>query len=145
METMLIDLTSLRETIETAIEDLLGEYVFTNVQRTKAIGLDMGGGNYPPKGTTAQGLECILLFRPEVPLRPLLGDAFEETYAVQILLRQWDAQETTLPACARILEAIATSEWTVQANSIRRVLPLEKLGNVETLSITVTQMLLREF
>jgi len=140
-----IDLIGLRTAIETALSDELGVYVFPGGQTAPAIVLSMGADASPIPGTKAGGLECAIVFRPDVPLRPLIGNAFEETYAVQILLKQWDAQQNTLSALSKILEAIITLPgWSLQSGSTRRQIPIPELGNIEILSMILTQTLLRE-
>jgi len=140
-----VDLIGLRTAIETALSDELGIYVFPNGQTTPAIVLSMGTDTSPIVGTKAEGLECVLVFRPDVPLRPLMGNAFEETYTVQILLKQWSAEQNTLGALSKILETMITLPgWSLQGGSVRRQIPIVELGNIEILSMVLTQTLLRE-
>jgi hypothetical protein len=140
-----IDLLELRSRLETALSEELGTYTFTNGTITPAMSVDYGNASYPPAGTAIDGLECVLIFRPEVPLRPFMGGAYEETYAVQIFLKQWNASKDTLVALGLILDAIGIfPDIALQSNSIRRVIPLSQLGNIETLQMTLTQSFLRE-
>lgn len=144
----MIDLIGLREALETALSDDLGTYTFVTdagSQTTPAIAVDLGDGNYPPPGSRVEGLECVLIFRPETPIKVLMG-GYEETYLVQITLKQWDATLTTVSALEKVLIALGTlPEISLQSGSVRRVLPLPKLGNIETLQMTVYQAFLTTF
>jgi hypothetical protein len=144
----MIDLLNLRNILETALAEELGAYTFVTeagTQTTGAIALDMGDGSYPIAGTRVDGLECVIIFRPEIPMKVLFG-GYEETYSVQIVLKQWDAVRTTLPGLDKVLEALGEMpELSLQSGSVRRVLPLPKLGNIETVQLTVYQVFLTEF
>jgi hypothetical protein len=141
----MIDLDALQTQIEAALSSELGTYTLENDETTPAIGRDYGAGQHPPPPSTAIGLECVLIFRPDIPLVPLLGGGYQETYSVQILLKQRDETRDCLTALGLLLDAIANlPETSLQSGSIRRVLPLAELGNIETLSLVVNQIFLRE-
>lgn len=141
----MIDLLEIRNTLEAALEGELGTYTFSTGDTTAAIAVDMGNGDYPMPGAHVTGLECVLIFRPEIPMQVLMG-GYEETYSVQIILKQWDAALTTMPALDKVLDALGElSEISLQSGSVRRVLPLPKLGNIETVQMTVYQVFLRSF
>lgn len=143
----MIDLPLLRSTLETGLAGLLGTYTINTdegPQTTPAIAVDLGNGDYPPAGAEIQGLECVLIFRPDIPIKPLLG-GWEETYSVVIFLKQWDEGRTTIAALDALLELLGQMpEFGLQAGSIRRTLPVEKLNNIETLQMTVFQTFLNQ-
>lgn len=138
----MIDLMAIRTALATALADELGTYTFPDGQVTPAIAVDDGSGNYPPKDAKVTGLECIILLSPEVQSEDIFG-GFKETYTAMVMLRQWDATKTTLDARLLARDAIASlGSIGVVPGSMRRTLPFEKLGNIETAQFTVFQSFL---
>lgn len=141
-----VDLVSLRDAFQAALGDQLGTYTFPdpNSPTAPAITIDYGNNTSVPKGTDVAGLECVIVFRPEVPLEPMLAGTFKETYSVNVLLKQWDVEADTIEALNRVLNAlILLTDWGLKTGSIVRQLPLPAMNNIETVTLTLMQILLR--
>lgn len=86
----MIDYQDLRDYIQDAIADDLGIYTFQDGSVVPAIILTYGTANSVPDNTAIDGLECVVVGRLEVPMQPLQGNQWAETFQVQVRLRQWD-------------------------------------------------------
>jgi len=121
------EITSLREQIIEVLGDKLGEYKLPNQTVLPAIAVEFGV-NYPPQGTQVTGLEVVVV--PQVSTnvtRKIRG--LEWVLNSAIVLKQW-GEGTTVEAMQLIVPLLGNN-----VNIGARVLPDNKLGNIETLRI----------
>lgn len=124
-----MSIDELRELILKTLDGLIGTYDLSG-QQFPAITFKE---SFPPSGTTCHGLE--------VYVNPLLSLSNIDTlngliwqHKVEIWLKQWDSQETTVDATIRLVKTFSPI-GIVKLGA--RLLPLEEIGNIETQKITI--------
>jgi hypothetical protein len=126
----------LKEALSTALADQIGLYTFSDGQTTAAIRVDDGSEPYEEE-PSVEGLEVVIVPALEVAVTPMLG-GYKDTYTTLIVLKQFDIEETTLPCRTKVLEALCQfSELGI--GQMRRVLRSNKLDNIETLTVQVSE------
>jgi hypothetical protein len=121
-----------RDEVKELLLDVLGEYTFGNGQSTPAICLWQK--NYPPSGTEVSGLEVVITPNTRLESNALLNKGRLTNYESEILLKQWDENESTLEAIERLKYFLPNS-----LEISPRVLPNTVLDNIETCTLTFTQ------
>lgn len=122
-------ISELRELILKTLDGLIGTYDLSG-QEFPSITFKE---SFPPSGTICKGLE--------VYVNPLLSMQNIDTLngliwqqRIEIWLKQWDDQETTIDATAKLVKAFSPI-GIVKLGA--RLLPMEEIGNIETQKITI--------
>lgn len=119
-----MDLAQLRADILTALDGEIGEYRFSGGQTTAAIRIDEGTPPYDEEPSVS-GLEVVIQLFQRMNLTPMLGGDKRLDSSIQIVLKQWDINETTQTA----------REILISQLPIDRVEPVvqrsNKLDNIE--------------
>lgn len=128
--TTFMDLAQLRADILTALGELVGTYTFSNGATTAAIRKDDGSIPYEEE-PDVEGLEVVIVPFNRMNLTPMLGGDKRLDSSVQIVLKQWDINETTQ----------AAREILISQLPIDRVEPLvprsDKLDNLEVSTLAM--------
>lgn len=127
----------IRQIIEQALGNLLGTYTLPNGVPVPAIAVlpdPRLGYHYPPTNTQVTGLEVVILLDSGLESRPLTGGHNLTTSVVKIQLKQWDQSSNLVPAIEALIVAFGGG---LQVGP--RLLPLDKLGNIETCDCTLAQ------
>lgn len=119
--------------------EAIGSYTFAEGQVTPAIRIDDGSEPYEEEPAVT-GLEVVIVPSPEVNITPLMG-GYQEDYTTLIQLRQWDINDTTMPYLDAVLQAIGQFQ-TLNLVRTQRVMRSNKLDNIETLTISVSESVL---
>lgn len=119
----------LRAEIVAALGSELGTYTLPNGVTTEAIAISLSG-NYPPAGTTCQGLEVVITPSANLTSTRALGRGYYWTDLAAIALKQWDAAGSTEPGIRRLVPILPGN-----VEILPRVLPNSALGNIETVTI----------
>ncbi|MEY3331786.1 MAG: hypothetical protein RLZZ176_86 [Cyanobacteriota bacterium] len=122
-------LEELRSLILKSLDGLIGEYSLSG-QTFPAITFKE---SFPPSGTTCNGLEVYV--NPVLSLNnidTLNGLIWQQK--IEIWLKQWDDQQTTIDATAKLVKALSPV-GIVKLGT--RLPPLEEIGNIETQKITI--------
>lgn len=141
------DLIALRQVIQDTLSaaGLLGLYIFPDDTSDAAIavvglGSDQGEESYPPTGTRISGLEVVIIPGEEIPPQDTL-DGYIQFFRTAIVLKQWDTGiNRTLPAYQLLQQQFGN----IYTGSVTRILPQERLGNIETLSFSLETNVLVE-
>lgn len=135
----MIDVLELRSTIETALADHLGTYLYSNGLTVPAIWVEEGETLLE---RSIAGLEVVIRPSLEVPIALTL-DGYSQTFTAMVTLKQWDVEQTTLEAMPLLLSALRSIDF-LQVGSPRRIVRSSKLDNIETLSVPISQSFLTQ-
>lgn len=124
-----MNLDELRELILKSLDGLIGKYSLSG-QSFPAITFKE---SYPPSGTLCHGLEvyvnpCLSLNTQDT----INGFIWERK--IEIWLKQWDEQSDTVEATARLVKTFSPI-GVVKLGT--RLLPMEQIGNIETMKLIV--------
>jgi len=131
----------IRQEIETLLETELGNYIYANGLKTKAICIlpdPTYGWDFPPPGSKVDGLEVVLSANTEIKNRPLLTGNYIN-FSSKILLKQWDSKKNTIIATMSLLKNLP------ECLIVRpRILPNTSLGNIESQTILINSAVIWE-
>lgn len=120
----------MRACVESALEGMVGWYVFPNSRKVKAITVIKAFETFPPDGTQIQGLEIVIPY-PR-PITQALLDSYRVEKEWTIHLKQWDRAKSMREVLPKILTL----------NGIKKTLSIpadEQLGTPEILTITLSE------
>lgn len=138
------DLVQLRQTIVDTLTpaNLLGLYEIPEDEPDWAIAVEgLGydeGEQYPPPGTTVSGgLEVVIVPAEDIPpVKPLLdGDMVTFRHAIVLKEHDQTAQGRTLRAFNLLKRVLGSTD-----SSVIRLLPNNQLGNLETLTFSLEEI-----
>ena len=94
---MTFTLLELRQDIETILttEDYLGQYIWADGETTNAIAVlpdDNYGLNFPPEEVSVNKIEVVII-KPEIKNKPLLGGDVFRRHRYQLFLKQWEKRD----------------------------------------------------
>jgi hypothetical protein len=135
----MIETEVIRDAIETALGSSIGVYAFSTGQSAPAIRVDEGLDPFT-EDPDVTGLEVVLTPSIAVAIAPVFG-GWNQTFTMEISLKQWDITKKALPALALLLDAIAQFS-ELGTGQIKRVIRREKLDNIETITLEVWQSFL---
>ena len=100
-----LPIIKIRQTIQNGLTDYLGTYHFATGETVPAIAvLKSYDQEYPPPGTSTQGIEVILMF-PQIKPSTVLG-GHDLTLIWYLFLKQWDFDESTAMAVQSLVSAL---------------------------------------
>lgn len=129
----------IKTALVTALTGRLGTYTFSGGQTTSAVRIDDGSDPYDEEPAIA-GLELVIVPSLEITMRQMIG-GWQDTYSTTIVLKQWDIERTTLPERSIVMQALAQFP-TLLVTSVRRVVRSNKLDNIETMTIGLSEAVL---
>ncbi|MBD2005610.1 MULTISPECIES: hypothetical protein [Cyanophyceae] len=120
----------MRSLVESALEGMLGWYVFPNGRKVKAIAVIKAFETFPPDGTQIQGLEIVIPY-PR-PITQALLDCYRVENEWTIHIKQWDRGKSMREVLPKILSL----------NGIKKTLLIpadDQMGTPEILTITLSE------
>ena len=128
----------LKSALQSKFSASLGTYTFSGTQTTPAIRVDDGSDPFDEEPSIS-GLEIVIVPSPEIAIQSMLG-GYRDTVTTTVVLKQWDITKTTMGYRSALLEVVAGfDDLLLVSGSMRRVISLTKLDNIETLAIQVSQ------
>lgn len=124
-----------RQLLSEALADLIGIYTLPSGQAVPAICVE-SQNKYPPMGTQVEGLEVSVIPAISVTSTPFLSTIDRWAYRTDVILRQYDRNQTTVEAMIAAYQALKPI-GIVEVKP--RILPLDELANVESVRIQITQ------
>ncbi len=100
-----LPIIKIRQTIQDGMKGHLGTYRFVTGEVVPAIAvLKSYDQEYPPAGTSTEGIEVVLMF-PQVKASTLLG-GHDLKLTWYLFLKQWDFNESTTMAVQSLVSAL---------------------------------------